>query len=408
MLSKFTVGNFKVFKEKNTLDMRAATVSELSETNLLLTEREKLLKSVAVYGKNASGKSNLLNALSFMSSFVISSAKDTQSNEKISIDPFLLNSETKQADSHFEISVCISEKIYRYGFEVNKDRVTKEWLLERVKTKEYPLFLRVHDSFEINGRKFSEGKNKEEWTRKNALFLSLCAQLNGQISQTIIDWFADLVFVSDNLRAGFYDEGKFSENFLTENEENRLEILGLLKKADVGIEDVRVEKGDSSGFLDTLRENSVELLHTVYDENNKPADSVNFDLYQKESRGTAKFFNLAGYLIDAVRNGKIIVIDEIGTMMHTLLSKAIVLYFNSEQNRKAQLIFTTHDTNLLDNELLRRDQIYFTEKDKYGAGRLYSLADFKTADQQKIRKDADYEANYLRGRYGAIPFIQQF
>ena len=391
MLLKFTVGNYKVFKEKTSLDLRAANVSELSGTNVLVTEREDILKSAVIYGKNAGGKSSLLHALEFMKDFVISSSKDRQANQVIEVDPFRLNVRTAEGDSFFEIELFYNEIYYRYGFEVNKLRVSKEWLFERKKSKEYPLFLRIEDEYEIDEKRFPEGKGKDKWTRPNALFLSLSAQLSGDISTNLIDWFAKLIFVESEIeKHPFYP-------LLEEAFAQKENILQMLQDADVDIQDIRLDE-----------EHDTVTYHKVYDEKKQEVGVTEFYMETQESGGTVRFFELLPYVMRTLSAGGILLIDEIGKEFHTLLSKAVVLYFNSKKNKKAQLIFTTHDTNLLNKDLLRRDQIYFVEKNKYGEGRLYSLADFKTKDNQKVRKDADYEANYLKGRYGAIPFINEF
>ncbi|MEM9884359.1 MAG: ATP-binding protein [Bacteroidota bacterium] len=415
MLLKFTVGNYKVFKEKNILDLRATSLSELSDHNTLQVGTNTLLKSAIIYGKNASGKSKLLNALEFMADFVIESAKDRQITDSIETDPFRLNQDNLKKASHFEVEFLLNETHYRYGFEVTQERVVKEWLLERPKTKEYPLFLRIEDEFQIDTKRFPEGKAKESWTRKNALFLSLVAQLNGQLSQEIIEWFSKLVFAHHFCDCEWHDDN-VTERLLNTNGNSKYKkaILELLQKADIDINDIELIEFNEARSSKTGKsiqtpygESLIYTYHKKYGVDNKALEEVPFNLYEDESAGTIRFFNLIGIILEALENGEVVLLDEIDGRLHTLLSKAIVLLFNSEKNRKAQFIFTTHDTNLLNKDLFRRDQIYFIEKDRYGAANTYALSDFKINDQ-KVRKDADYESNYLKGKYGAIPFINNF
>ncbi len=405
MIIQFTVGNFKVFKEKATLDMRATSISEHKDTHLFYIGKEKLLKSVAIYGKNASGKSKLVDALHAMRDFVISSSKESQSNEPIEwVDAFRLNTATRNQPSFFDIEFFMDNIRYRYGFEVTKERVEKEWLLERKKQKEYPLFLRIGDEFQIDDKRFKEGKTRKDFTRSNALFLSLVAQLNGELSQKIIAWFDNIVFAHAVCGRGD-DGGNKTEEFLYEGKYKPF-ILSMLKNADVDIEDVEVSVFDKIKSTKTgkeiendFEESLVTTYHKLFDEKNKFVELEGFDMYEDESSGTIRWFNLLGHFIDALINGKIIVSDEIDSRLHTFLVQSILRKFNAASNTKAQFICTVHDTNLQDSELLRRDQIYFVDKDKFGASTLYPLSDFKT------RNDHNYEMNYLKGRYGGIPFI---
>ncbi len=402
MIIKFTVGNYKIFKDKTTLDLRATAISEHSISNVFEFGKDKLVKSAAIYGKNAAGKTKLIDALEFMKEFVITSSKDMQSNELIDTEPFRLNIATKNAPSFFEIEFLLNKIKYRYGFEVTEDAVQKEWLFERKKTKEYPLFLRLNDEFDVNYKRFAEGKNKESWTRKNALFLSLVAQLNGALAQQIIQWFEKLVFVHHVCSC---EESGFTEHYL-ENKKDRALVVQMIKNADLNIEDLEVVRFEDAKTLKTGKKVEspddnvfVKTYHPLYNEKNEQIGLEDFDMYYEESSGTVRYFDLVGFMIRAMREGEIIIMDEMDARLHTKLSQAVLMEFNSIKNTNAQFIFTTHNTNLLSSDLLRRDQIYFVEKDKYAASKLYSLAEFKT------RKDTNYELNYSKGRYGAIPFI---
>ncbi|MFK7982901.1 MAG: ATP/GTP-binding protein [Saprospiraceae bacterium] len=402
MLIKFTIGNYKIFKEKNTLDLRATSISEHATSHVFEFEKERIVKSAAIYGKNAAGKTKFIDGLAFMKHLIINSSKDMQSNELIDTEPFRLNTGTKNAPSFFEIEFLLNNFKYRYGFEVTKESVEKEWLFERKKSKEYPLFLRLADSFEVNYKKFTEGKNKESWTRKNALFLSLVAQLNGTLAQQIIGWFEKLVFVHHVCACA---ESGVTKNYL-ENKEDKALVVQMMKNADLNIEDLEIVRFEDAKVLKTGKKLEspdehvfIKTYHPLYNEHNEQVGLEDFDLYYEESDGTVRYFDLVGFMIKAMRTGEIIIMDEMDARLHTKLSQAVLMEFNTIKNTNAQFIFTTHNTNLLSNELLRRDQIYFVEKDKYAAAKLSSLAEYK------IRKDTNYELNYLKGRYGAIPFI---
>lgn len=404
MIIKFTLGNYKVFKDKTTLDLRATAINEHATSHVFEFGKEKLLKGVGIYGKNAAGKSKFINAMEFMKEFVINSSKDMQTNELIETEPFRLNIVSKNESSFFEIEFLLDNTKYRYGFEVTEENVKKEWLYERKSSKEYPLFVRNETEFDVNYKRFPEGRGKESWTRKNALFLSLVAQLNGTLAQQIINWFEKLVFVHHVCSC---EENGFTEHYL-ENQEDRALVVQMIKNADLNIADLEVIRFEEAKILKTGKkvespdENVfVKTYHPLFDENNEQIGLEDFDMYYEESSGTVRYFDLVGFMIRAMREGEIIIMDEMDARLHTKLSQAVLMEFNSVKNTKAQFIFTTHNTNLLSNELLRRDQIYFVEKDKYAASKLHSLAEFK------IRKDTNYELNYLKGAYGGIPIIDK-
>ncbi len=399
MLISFSVKNFKSFKDRVTLDMQATSLSDLRDTHLIESEAGILLKSAAIYGKNAAGKSKLLEAMQFMKEFVIGSSKDSQSNEPIQVDPFRLNTETKAQPCGFDIEFLLDGVRYRYGFEATEERVEREYLQQRKVAKEYPLFLRIRDEFEVDKKRFPEGLGKEPWTRKNALFLSLAAQLNGELSQKIIGWFNKMVFVHhvcDCEESGITEE-------LFENKKYEALIVKMMQAVDVDMEDIELVRFEEPKTLKTGKkiesdEETIEIrtFHKLYDQHGNSVGLEDFNLYRDESAGTNRYFNLVGYFIKALEEGGVIVMDEMDARLHTLLALSIVWQFNSVTNNRAQFVFTTHDTHLMKADVLRRDQVYFVEKDRFGASSLYTLAAFN------VRKDHNYEKNYLGGRYGAI------
>jgi uncharacterized protein len=419
MLVEFSVANYRSFKEKVTFSMVAAKVvaknKELDENNVFVIDRNPaLLKSAAIYGANASGKSNLAKALDFMKWFMINSSKETQSTEKIGVDRFRLSTETDLAPSCFEIVFLMDGKRYRYGFEATREAVISEWLFYVPKARETKLFERQLSDFEVSKTYKAEGVSQR--TRSNALFLSVSAQFNVEIAERILNWLAyKLKIVS-----GLNDDGYkgYTAHCLMSGE-NRPEIIQLIKKLDLGFEDVKVEKTEITddvlfGGLPNEIKNlilknseakatSIQTLHQKFDNLGKFIALELFSLEKQESEGTQKIFALAGPLVDILNYGKVLIIDEFDARLHPLISRVIVELFNSNEtnSNNAQLIFMTHDTNLLSNKLFRRDQIWFTEKNRYGATALYSLVEYKNG----VRNDASFESDYIKGRYGAIPYI---
>ena len=424
MLIEFTVGNFLSFKEKKTFSMLASSISELEEDNTFkVNEKVKLLKSAAIYGANASGKSNLVEALSFVRDFIVNSSKESQQGEPIDVENYRLSTETDNKPSFFEIVFVYENIKYRYGFEVDEEKVHSEWLFtakfSNKTLRETKLFIREFNEIEINEKQFKEGKLVKEGdkTRFNSLFLSVNAQFNGKISSQIFDWIRKFcIVIQDSIPQ------KFSKKKL-KHPKFKNYIMELIRICDVGIEDLipierkvdinvfPIEKqmlywnrADEKGKLSI---NEVESIHKKFNNNNELVDLVNFDFELDESDGTIKLFELSTPIIDTLMNWKVLIIDELDNSMHPNLCKLLINLFNSkETNRKgAQLIFTTHDTTLLKKENFRRDQIWFTEKDKYGATDLYSLVEFKVSDSKGVRKDASYDKDYIVGKYGAIPFL---
>ncbi|WP_300641420.1 ATP-binding protein [Mastigocoleus sp. MO_188.B34] len=417
MLIEFSVGNYRSFKEKVTFSMVATTLSakdkKLDRTNLFDVDEDlKLLKSAAIYGANASGKSNLAKALGFMKWFAINSSKETQSTEKINVEHFRLSTETESEPSFFEIVFVLDGQQYRYGFEANRDRVVSEWLFYVPKVRETKLFERENNRFSISKTYKADGIQQR--TRDNALFLSVSAQFNVKIAEKILEWLTSKLQIISGLNDKLYFE--YTVKCLMENQ-NKHEIIELIKKLDLGIGEIEVGQTEITvdsfpmKFPDELKElllkgvkgkaTAVNTIHKKFDSEDNYISTELFNLNQEESKGTQKVFALAGPLVDVLKNGKILVVDELDARLHPLISIAIIQLFNSNESnpKQAQLIFMTHDTNLLSNKIFRRDQIWFTEKNRYGATDLYSLAEYK------VRNDASFESDYIKGKYGAVPYV---
>jgi uncharacterized protein len=427
MLLQFSIKNFRTFKDKATLSLIASNYDKDTREHENIVNNEifglRLLKSAVVYGANASGKSKLLDAFAFMRYFVINSSKESQKGETIEVEPFRLSTETDNEPSEFEVIFLHKNILYRYGFETTKKSIVSEWLYHKPKTKEVELFYRERSTFNTHERSFTKGNTvvKEGLVRDNALLISVAAQFNEKTAINVLDWFKRLKTLSGLNESGYqgFTMGK------TEDPEHKVKILGLLKAADLGIIDIELQKLDINSLpkgmpkelkdkiIREVREEKQEYvsdvltIHKKYNVDLQSAGILNFSLDDDESSGTRKFFALTGPILDVIENGYTLVIDELDSKLHPNLVCKIVSLFNStEFNKKnAQLIFNTHDTNLLSSGLFRRDQIWFTNKNKYGEAKLYSLADFKS---DEVRKTESFEDNYIGGKYGAVPFLGFF
>jgi uncharacterized protein len=399
MLIEFSVGNYRSFKEVVTFSMVAAPIvvgdNPINRNNLFLATKEiNLLKSTAIYGANASGKSNLVRAISFMKEFAINSVGSRITSE-IETESYQLNIESEREPSYFEMVFIIGTARYRYGFEVDRHSVKSEWLYQTLRTKESQLFERENSKIKVFG-KFSEGRLLENKTRKNALFLSVVAQFNGNIATDVVDWFNELN-IFNNLDDDDYDN--LTIEALIEGHRTQ-DLIGLVTSLDLGIKDIQMIETPIPEVPGVIAY-EVKTAHWKYDAEENRVDTEYFELNKNESAGTQKLFNISVLLINILQTGEILIVDELDARLHPLISCAIVKLFNSPitNPRNAQLIFTTHDTNLLSANMFRKDQIWFTEKDRYGATDLYSLVEYEIPD------NAPFEQDYISGKYGAIPFI---
>lgn len=418
MLLEFSVGNYLSFRQKKTLSLVASSISDHKETNIVISDRHTLLKGAVIYGANASGKSNFIRAMSTMKRLVMLSFNQS-STKPLNITPFLLNTETEKKPSHFEILFEILGVRYRYGFEVTDKEVVAEWLYESKKNAEKLLFIREGDGIEVSTT-YKEGQNLEEKTRNNALFLSVVDQFNGVIAKRIMKWFSNFIAIS-GLSHEAYEMVTFA---MLSKTSTASQLSTFYQKLDLGFPSLKVDKikFDPKDIPEDTPEAlvkhmikdlegayrfNIKTLHPKFDKKNKAVGEVEFDMRSQESAGTNKVFNISGPIFDVLQDGGVLVIDELDSSLHPLMTLAITRLFNSEKEntKKAQLIFTTHDTNLFSYGKYRRDQIYFIEKDKYGASDLYSLVEYREEDGSKVRKDRSFESDYIQGRYGAIPYI---
>lgn len=428
MILEFSVENFLSIKNLSTLSMIGAkSIKEHESTNSIQIDKNfKVLKSAVIYGSNASGKSNFLNAIGFMKSVVLNSFKDAISEEssgKIALNKFLLSTETDDKSSYFEVVFSCEDRKYRYGFEISEDIIESEWLYY-TDSRETPLFTRDGQKFDINKSSFNEGLGLEKRTRENVLFLSLVAQLNGDLANKIIGWFKNL-----NLISGIHDRSykrytidrlKSDKNFLKWLSDfiNFLEITKLSTEEeeveDIDLETLKKKEKDEEiiNFFSSLqkiqskqpRRDRIITWHRKFDKNNLLVDSVPFSFDSDESEGTKKLIYLLGPWYDSLKSGKILVVDELDSRLHSKLTLKLVEYFHRHNTNKAQLIFAVHDTSILNKDVFRRDQIWFIDKDQFGVSNFYSLADFSS---EKVRNKSAFDKNYLDGKYGAIPSINE-
>lgn len=412
MLIQFSFKNFKSFRDEATLDLSAAKMTEFSD-RVVSEGNDKILPMAAIYGANASGKSNIYNAFGYMVDYVIESFKYGDEEEKFEEyrpTPFLFDSVSNEAESSFEVYFTIpgdkAEKTYNYGFCVDRHGVTEEWLNVKAKTarKYASVFYRSteEDTLDLSGLPKSSRDNIQIALEKQVLIISLGAKLKVNKCKDIRDWFmanefADFgdpftnFFLSRRLPKGFVDDDSVQKK-----------VIEYFASFDEHIKNFEIEKlpHDADSKEETYK---ISSLHKKIDSDTFAAIPLSM-----ESAGTLKMFALYPELQDVLEKGSVFFIDELNARLHPLLVRNFLLTFlNPEINtRHAQLIFTTHDTWQLSNQLLRRDEVWFTEKDEQGISKLYSLADFVDESGARIRKDESYEKNYLIGKYGAIPTLK--
>jgi AAA15 family ATPase/GTPase len=426
MIIEFKVENFLSFKDLTTLSMiTAKSFKEHKDTHTITIDNKlSLLKSAIIYGNNASGKSNLLEAMAFMKQIILNSFRDAlleNSDRTFPLEKFALNSKSEKESTFFEVLFLHNNKKYRYGFEIDYDKVIAEWLYHTT-SKEVYLFKRDLQKIEVNKTAFKEGLGKEEDVKENVLFLSILATLGKETSSSIVDWFKKL-----NIINGIHDRGhkrytidklKSDTNFfnwvlhfikyleisnLTTSEEDVNNIdLEILKEKEKDEELINLLTSIHKIQSKQPKRDQLITYHRKYDENNVLIDTIPFNFDKQESEGTKKLLYLLGPWYDSLKNGKVLIIDELDSRLHSHLTLRLIDFFHKYNENNAQLICAVHDVTLLNKETFRRDQIWFVEKNQFGASELISLADFKT---DKVRNKSAFDKNYLEGKYGAIPYF---
>ena len=404
MLIRFSFKNFKSFKNENCLDMEATSLKE-HEYNVAKTENGKYLKASAIYGANASGKTNVLQAFDYMKKRILVS-DDSKKNSPIdeeNIYSFMINNDPIALEVEI---LAKNNKVYKYGFEVLKDKIISEWLFEKRVNKFYAIFERENNNVSMKPNKISELVNIDERT----LFLNIYSKIdrNNEDFSNVYDWFVNSTYLDlGNPNFERFINNRVSLKILSD-ENYKKELLKFIKTFDSGIEEIKT----TPDSIEAVKSNNgiidIEVIHRG---ENGELKALPFYL---ESNGTRKMFHLFDFFMDALKNGMVLFVDELDAKLHPLLTRYIInLFHNSDTNKgNGQLIYSTHDTVNLNKETFRRDEIWFAEKDKDGISEIYALSDYileddKNADK-KVRNDATYNKDYLTGRYGAIPILEDF
>lgn len=408
----FKVRNYTSFKEESILDMRATSYVQHPSHVIHVDDRLSLLKTTALYGANASGKSNLISAMFFFEQYIFSQFINKNGNEdfeteeagiKMKLEPFSLSDSVNEA-SEFDIIFLHHGKQIQYGFECTSKEVLNEWL-----------FINDKKAFERNGTELSFGS---KYQKMLGAYKKLPAE---RLYIAVLEYFLDeeakeevlgdfISFFSKEYNV--YSEILFESTVkglagmiglsrkLVRNQSYRKKVEQYLRLIDVGIKrlDVQTETIFVERTGKKKREKVVRTVHDIYDKDGNPVGEKLFSLRQ-ESTGTLRFLAYIQNIIEMISNGGVFIVDEMSARLHPLLTKLIVDIFCSEQNEKAQLIFTTHDISLLNKDQFRRDEVVFVDKNERGESSLYALSDLK------VREDATFSKDYLQGKYGAIPIF---
>jgi hypothetical protein len=416
MLIEFRIKNFLSLRDEQALSLVASRDKTLQDTHTHATgisAAPVLVRSAVVYGANASGKSNLIKALQYMRGVVMESATAIQPGQAFAVQPFRLDADSTNEPSEFEITFLLDGVRYQYGFAMTAQRIVAEHLLVYKAFKPQRWFTRRFDT--ATGKdiyEFGPGLKgpKNLWegaTRPNALFLSMAVQLNSDGLRPVFDWFMNRLVI-------FNEQAPLSPQMsiqMLKQDDGRKEICNFLSAADISIADIDVETRKVPGQAvhfdlvvgkTEVRPEEMEV-HTLRFHHVTEQGKAVFDLMD-ESNGTRNLLFLAGPVLDILDKGLTLIIDELDTSLHTLLVRELVRLFHRPEinTQGAQLVFTTHDTSLLDaQDLFRRDQVWFVEKDHDQASAVVSLSEFSP------RKNEALERGYLMGRYGGVPFLSQ-
>ena len=429
MFIEFQVGNFRSFRDVQKFTMQAAPKRAndggMEEGNVFEVEGFRLLKSKAIYGSNASGKSNLSKAISAFALMVSYSVSREDLPKIIWNDRFQLLSEWDTQPVFFQYSFMVDSRTYRYGFQILAGSVTYEWLFGNGEGESESLyFMRNPEGLKIEEKYFPGSgiymdlafSGNGELFRSDSLFLTGAALNGNRFAANIRNFISSMISVDVTNE---YPATQSAMNDLEKGtEEERKALIKLINAADTGIEDLKILKMSETllekhftkdiqqRMNETQKENMQALFsfHSKYDENGNIVEQIPVPFGKWESQGTSKLFGIGSLILKSLRTGRTIIIDEFDTSFHPNLTlKFVQLYHSKETNPfNAQLIFITHDTALLRRADLRRDQICLVNKDHYGNSSLKTLIEYKG-----VRKDASYEKEYLNGRYDAVPFLNE-
>ena len=397
MLIGFSFENFMSFYEENVFTMSASSDTTFKELNTIETTYGELIKSAFIFGANGSGKTNFIKALNWMMNFVLG-ATNIQSGMISQIPCFGFNTIAKKKPTTFEIQFIFNDVFYEYGFEILNGEIDKEYLRRKKNKRLTSVFERKSPDFNdisFTGTIMDNVKDLAKNTRRDNLFLYWANAGNNEVAINVYQWFANIQMFEMNDAKGMLTH---TITYLEQTVDGKEKILNLLNKADINILGFDVETTQLPAMKGVHMKTQRKLYGEDWEEVGSLSAHIDF-----ESSGTKKMFEVAGPIIDALEKGKVIFIDEIDSRLHPLLVRFLVMLFNSISNnpQNAQLICSTHDVLLLDEDI-RRDQIYFTEKNEYGVSELYALTDFKG-----IRKNCKLLKQYLVGTFGATPNIRQ-
>lgn len=421
MLLEFRVKNFRSFGEEQTFSLVASSDLDHEDTAVSNVGGHRVLKSAAIYGANASGKSNLFKAFEFVSNYMSSSATRMNIDDEIDVDPFLLDERLKDEPTEFFFAILLGDIRYDYAFAVTRNRVVEERIVAypRGRAQQWltRTFNRDQETYEwsFRGPLAKEAKGLKARTRDNGLVLARGAERNIEELKPLYLWLAkklrtlDLSFPPTTPQSTM----SYSINLFQNQDEFRDFLEDLVRAADVGITQVGVEERFlsiedfpqkmhskiSKDFIDKL--SNQQAITWLSKHSNLETGYSSVFHADMESEGTLRLMAFSGPLWDTLQNGYCLVVDEFHSSLHPHLARKLIQLFLSPEHNKsgAQLIFVTHDSTLMDLSLLRRDQIWLTEKNQTGASELYSLWDFK----DKPRKQEAIQRGYLGGRYGGVP-----
>ena len=413
MLLMFKVKNYTSFKNGSVLDMRATAYVQHPSHVITVNDKLGLLKATALYGANASGKSNLISAMFFFEQYIFSQFINKKENEdfessescmKMKLEPFTLSNDGNEA-SEFDIIFLHGGKQIQYGFECTPKEVLNEWL-----------FIDDKKVFERSGTALTFGSKYQKMVGAYKKLPS--ERLYIAVLEYFLDEEAKAAVLGDFI--SFFNEeyNVFTEILFESTVKGLAGMVGLSKKlvadkayrqkvehylrlVDVGIKrlDMQTETILDERTGKKKKEKVVRTVHDIYDDQGNIVGEKLFDLHQ-ESTGTLRFFAYIQNVIEMISKGGVFIVDEMSARLHPLLTKLIVDIFCSTQNQKAQLIFTTHDISLLNYNQFRRDEVVFVDKNERGESSLYALSDLK------VREDATFSKDYLQGKYGAIPIFK--
>jgi uncharacterized protein len=435
MLLNFSVTNYGCINERQTLCLEANTADDTFSSNTFKPNKNKkqqLMRSLVMYGPNASGKSTLINALFFLDRFVLTSHKQQIGDSiggNLGIVPFKLSADTLGKSSEFELDLIAADGIrYIYGVACTSSHVTEEYLFAYPKGRPSKMFHRVYDTATQQyaykyGTAFNDAKVKEYWqqeTKNNELFLSLVVNRNNEQLRPVFNWFKNTLRIirsSKTLTSGYTKKWCYDDPLKIKR------VVDFISHADLAITTISVtqESITQSISIDDLPDQMPLIAKKliVEDLNGRPprihyeatfthqARDTDFEMQlseEQESDGTQTMFAFAGPWLDLIEHNHVLIVDELDTSLHPLVVHQLIKVFHQQakqDNKQAQLIFTTHDSSLLSQKIFRRDQVWFLEKTHSGATNLYSLANIND-----VRADGAHEKAYLNGRYGGIPFMK--